>query len=213
MSKLLLLLILTISLHAHGGRVDKYGGHSLNGDYHKHDIKSKEGGYSRKNWKHWVDFDQDCQDSRAETLIKQSDIPVIFKTSRSCNVLYGQWVCPYTLKIFFKANKTDIDHIVPLKEAYLSGASSWPKEKKKQFANDPDNLLVTSASANRSKGAKDPVKWMPKNGKCAYIDRWIFIKEKYSLKFDPDELIKVMEINKHCKKLSLLLSDELNIEI
>jgi hypothetical protein len=37
------------------------------------------------------------------------------------------------------------------------------------FANDPGNLLATSASADRSKGAKGPDQWLPSFGHCEYV--------------------------------------------
>ncbi len=53
----------------------------------------------------------------------------------------------------------DIDHIVPLSEAWKSGASGWTTAKREQFANDLSiaQLIAVSASSNRSKGDSDPV--------------------------------------------------------
>ena len=118
--------------------------------------------YDRNEYGPWKDVDRDCQNTRHEVLIGSSAEPVQFKTEKQCLVVAGKWIGLYTGKVFTNARKIDIDHVVPLKEAHISGASGWTKEKKRQFANDADNLLAVSKSANRSKGAKDPAKWMPK---------------------------------------------------
>lgn len=111
-----------------------------------------------------------------------------------------KWIGLYTGKIFSNARQVDIDHVVPLKEAHISGASGWTKEKKRQFANDEDNLLAVSKSANRSKGAKDPAKWMPKNEAfhCEYIKKWVAVKEKYILYMDRKEQQKVNRVLEGC---------------
>ncbi|WP_236079024.1 HNH endonuclease family protein [Marinobacter nauticus] len=48
------------------------------------------------------------------------------------------------------AAEVDIDHVVPLNWAWGHGASSWPRQKREKFANDPVNLIPVEASLNRS---------------------------------------------------------------
>ena len=118
--------------------------------------------YTRKNWRHWIDADKDCQNTRQEVLIKYSQKKPSYKSGRNCRVAAGRWTCPYTGKVFTSPKGIDIDHIVALKEAHESGAHLWNKARKKAFANDFANLLPTQAGANRSKGHRDPARWMPK---------------------------------------------------
>jgi hypothetical protein len=47
----------------------------------------------------------------------------------------------------------NIDHIVSLKDAYESGASSWGASKKKTFANDRSNHVPSCGRVNSSKGS------------------------------------------------------------
>lgn len=99
--------------------------------------------YNRSDWKHWEDFDGDCQNTRQELLIVSSIVPVTFTNDRGCTVATGIWLGPYTGKVFLKSSDVDIDHIIPLKYAHDHGGSLWSPLLKKVFANDPDNIIVT----------------------------------------------------------------------
>ena len=155
------------------------------------------GPYNRADWPHWADLDHDCQNTRAETLIATSTIPAILD---GCRVIAGQWIGPYTGTTFTNTSKMDIDHIVPLAEAHASGAEHWTRDQRHAFANDPENLLPTSASANRSKGKKDPAQWLPplQTYHCEYAARWWLIKAKYQLTIDPTERLAVTKILLNC---------------
>ena len=112
--------------------------------------------YNRADWGGWIDADGDCQDTRAEILIRASVQPVRFRAGRECSVSSGLWRLPYTGGTLTNARQLDIDHIIPLKWVRGHGGDSWSVDQKRAFANDPDNLLVTSSAANRIKGAKGP---------------------------------------------------------
>ncbi len=147
--------------------------------------------YERKNWKHWSDLDKDGLDTRQEILMRDFD-----KQN-------NYWITPYLEKEVRNAGIIDIDHIVPLKEAYLSGGKDWSKEKKEIFANDEENLTVSYLSANRKKGSKDIAKWLPKFNKCWYIVKFTQIKKKYQLTFDKNEKKVINQYKKICKKTKI----------
>lgn len=153
--------------------------------------------YNRQDWPHWADLDGDCQDTRAEVLIIKSTAPLILQ---GCRVIGGRWFDPYTGEDFTDAGNIDIDHVVPLKEAHDSGGEDWSRARKKAFANDHENLLPVSASANRSKGSKDPAQWMPPLAAyhCEYAARWLLIKSRYQLAIDDAERIKLIKIILAC---------------
>jgi len=67
--------------------------------------------YLRKQWKHWSDADDDCQDTRQEVLIEESEIAVTFTDSDECRVLAGQWTDPYSGETFTDPRDLDVDHM------------------------------------------------------------------------------------------------------
>ncbi|MCK5074314.1 MAG: HNH endonuclease [Bacteriovoracaceae bacterium] len=156
--------------------------------------------YNRKLYRHWIDKDGDCQNERAETLIRHNIGQLKFKTKKQCMVIGGKWIDNYSGKIFTKANELDIDHVVTLKHAHKMGANNWNKKQKMEFANDPDNLLPVWKKLNRQKGAKGPTKWLPPNKSfhCTYFKKWNEIKSKYKLKQAKREIASISELSKSC---------------
>ena len=194
----LLLSLYSATTSAHGGGLDSSGGHNnrKTGEYHCHrepclsthqqvQSATKEATrssystlYARDHWGDWIDEDGDCQNTRAEILIRDSQTKVSFD---GCRVVSGLWNLPYTGGSTTSASQIDIDHIIPLKWAHGHGGDRWSDAEKQAFANDPDNLLATSSSANRSKGAKGPDQWMPAINRCSYARLWEGLIEKYGL--------------------------------
>ena len=142
--------------------------------------------YDRHDWKHWTDADGDCQDARNEVLVAESQTAVSYRTDRRCRVSAGEWLAPYTSTVVTNPSRLDVDHMVPLRNAHLSGASNWSAEQREQYANhleDPQHLIAVTASANRSKGASGPEDWKPDDRSywCRYAIDWITIKDRWDL--------------------------------
>lgn len=144
---------------------------------------STEAQYSRKLFKHWIDEDKDCQNTRHEVLIAKSLIPPTFKTVKKCVVQFGKWFDPYSGKTFTDAKELDIDHIIPLKYAFQNGAKNWTTEKREAFANDTENLIPVWNKLNRAKGYQGPDQWLPPNSEyhCDYFKKWKYIENKYQI--------------------------------
>lgn len=138
--------------------------------------------YNRDYFGGWKDTDRDCHDTRAEILMSLSTGPYAFR-SNGCTVDRGRWLDPYTGRIFTQAGDLDIDHMVPLAWAWDKGAWSWDQATREQFANDPVNLFAVEASANRQKGAKGPLDWLPPDTayQCEYVTRFERIRLTYKL--------------------------------
>jgi Protein of unknown function (DUF1524) len=123
-------------------------------------------------------------------------------------VVAGTWHDPYTgatlrftdLHDLRQAEAIQIDHVVPLAEAWVSGARSWSGTRRKAFANDLMELLAVDGPTNMSKGDGDPAAWRPRHGyQCAYARRWIEIKSRYALAVDPSESAALGQMLGYCR--------------
>ena len=142
--------------------------------------------YDRRNWDHWNDADDDCQDARQEVLIAESEVAVTYEDDRNCRVETGQWTGAFTGTVVTSPGILDIDHFVPLANAWKSGAWAWDDARKEEYANyldDPDHLIAVTRGANRSKGARGPEAWKPplESFHCEYATRWTNIKARWEL--------------------------------
>ena len=205
---LFLLYLYSATASGHGGGLDGNGGHNnrKTGEYHCHrepclsthqqvQSATKEATrssystlYDRDDWGGWIDEDGDCEDTRAEILIRDSQTKVSFD---GCRVVSGLWNLPYSGGSTTSASQIDIDHIIPLKWAHGYGGDRWSGGRKRAFANDPDNLLANYYSANRSKGAKGPDEWMPAINRCRYAQRWDRLIGKYWLVTTTSEIAAI----------------------
>ena len=159
--------------------------------------------YERTAWKHWTDEDGDCQKTRDEVLIAESEIPVTFKTTDNCKVTSGRWTDPYTGEVFTDPGDLDVDHMVPLQNAHRSGGWQFSYQTRRAYANDLDNsehLIAVKASANRSKGSKGPENWKPSNQAywCQYATDWEGIKIRWELTITEDEDAALEEMKESC---------------
>lgn len=142
--------------------------------------------YDRGQFGSWLDEDRDCLNTRHELLEMQSLVDVVH-SDNECRILQGEWYDPYTGMSISDASYLDIDHVVPLKFAWYAGAYRWTRDKRIDFANDELNLLIVSAAANRSKGAKSIDEWKPANTGFhdSYLEIWGEVCEKYKLSCFP----------------------------
>ncbi len=88
-----------------------------------------------------------------------------------------------------------IDHVVSLKDAFHSGASSWTDEERSTFSNDRGNHVSACRSVNSSKGAAVPAVFLTRSDDgigldyglvrvCEYLEIYFFVKITYGLSFD-----------------------------
>lgn len=147
-------------------------------------------GYDRSLFRHWIDADRNGCDTRREVLIAESTTPVVVGTG--CSITGGTWFSAYDDVTTTNASGFDIDHMVPLKEAWDSGAHSWDSTTREAFANDlslDESLIAVSASSNRSKSDRDPADWLPPSAgyRCTYVTSWITVKKAWNLSVDQRE--------------------------
>lgn len=166
--------------------------------------------YARDDWRHWIDADRDCQNTRAEVLVTESVAPVSFAPENDgdqCRVISGQWVGPWTGEVFTDASDVDIDHHVPLGHAHESGGWRWDAERKRAYANDlthPASLQATSAPVNRSKGKQPPDEWRPDEAAswCRYAADWITVKQRWDLTVTSYEVVVLEDMLATCDNTS-----------
>jgi DNA uptake protein ComE-like DNA-binding protein/outer membrane murein-binding lipoprotein Lpp len=158
-------------------------------------------GYDRDLFKHWVDADGDGCNAREEVLIAESLKKVT--VGSGCSISGGEWVSAFDLVVTTNPSNFDVDHFVPLKEAWDSGASEWNSATRQSFANDLGyemSLIAVSASSNRSKSDRDPADWLPPNNdyRCEYAVAWAQVKSRWSLSIDPKEKVALLELADEC---------------
>jgi hypothetical protein len=158
--------------------------------------------YERRDWRHWIDADGDCQDTRVEVLIEESTIEPTL-TVDGCRVTAGRWLDPFTDTVVTDPSKLDIDHLVPLANAHASGGWTWTAEQRESFANDlvhPDALIAVTASANRSKGARGPEEWRPPSDDywCVYGTSWAEVKARWDLTITEAERVALLDLRSTC---------------
>lgn len=151
-------------------------------------------GYAREQYgQAWFDADRNGCDTRNDILRRDLSDARFEAGRRDCVVEAGRLKDLYTgAEIVFErgaGSTLDIDHVVALADAWVTGAAEWKPERRVALANDPLNLLAVSAAANRSKGDRDAGRWLPpsRDAHCVYVARQIAVKVKYALWVTADE--------------------------
>ncbi len=158
----------------------------------------------------WRDIDGNGCNQRDDVLQRDA-LPGSITVGRqgACehDVLAGTFVDPYSgrmhvlddLKDLSQAQAVQIDHVVPLAEAWVSGASGWSQERRLRYANTLNVLLAVDGPTNASKGARDPAAWRPrKTYQCAYAVHWITIKYHWQLTVDRSEARALTQMLGYC---------------
>ncbi|MFC4079215.1 HNH endonuclease family protein [Amycolatopsis samaneae] len=144
-------------------------------------------GYSRKKFPHWIDQGDGC--NTREVVLKRDGADV--KVDEDCRPVSGSWHSPYDGETWDSPSDIDIDHLVPLADAWRTGASSWTTAKRRAFANDLDGpqLVAVTNYVNREKGDKTPDEWKPPlvSYWCTYAKMWTHVKHKWRLTITTEE--------------------------
>ncbi|MFD3687906.1 HNH endonuclease family protein [Nocardiopsis sp. NPDC058631] len=147
-------------------------------------------GYDRSLFPHWTDEDRDGCNTRMEVLIAEATVAP--ETDERCRLTGGEWQSYYDDRVHTEARGLDIDHMVPLAEAWDSGASEWTTARRRDYANDLGEevaLVAVTARENRAKADKDPAQWVPPSeaALCRYVTEWTAVKTRWSLDVDQAE--------------------------
>jgi hypothetical protein len=161
-------------------------------------------GYQRTAFKHWVDADKDGCSTRNEVLLAEAlNEP---EQGPKCKLTGGRWYSEYDDQYLEGPSGLDIDHRIPLAEAWDSGARDWTSADRQAYANDLGDeraLIAVTAKSNRSKSDQDPSSWMPPadGNRCEYVSQWVAIKTRWKLAIDPSEEAALAENATRCPNL------------
>ncbi len=114
----------------------------------------------------------ECLNTRGQVLKKFSNQPI--QVNQNCTVISGEWSDRYTGSVFNNPQEVQIDHVVPLKHAYMAGAFEWDKYKRCLYTNylgDSRHLIPVESRQNGLKSDKGPSEYLPPNlnYQCEYI--------------------------------------------
>ncbi|MDQ0994739.1 HNH endonuclease family protein [Streptomyces sp. V3I7] len=166
-------------------------------------------GYSRNLFKHWVDADRDGCNTRAEVLLEEAVVAP--ERTGTCTLAGGEWYSAYDDRYIDGARGLDIDHLVPLAEAWDSGASAWSAAEREAYANDLADaraLIAVSATSNRSKADQDPATWLPPavGYRCQYTADWIADKMRWGLSIDAAEQAALTNMLADCPDVPITVT-------
>ncbi|HET9143897.1 MAG TPA: HNH endonuclease family protein [Actinophytocola sp.] len=155
-------------------------------------------GYSRDLFPHWSTVSGAC--NTRETVLKRDGSNVV--TNSSCAAVSGSWFSPYDGSTWTAASDVDIDHIVPLANAWRTGASSWTTSRRQQFANDltGPQLIAVTDNVNQSKGDQSPATWKPPRTTywCTYARMWVHTKYRWTLTVNSAEKSALTDMLNRC---------------
>lgn len=158
-------------------------------------------GYSRDEFPHWHDVDGSGCTARQDALSAQAIGLVQRDLVRPCVIVEGDWYSLFDGVTFSGAPaEIDVDHVVALAEAWDSGADSWTRERRRQFANDPLNLLVVTRRSNQQKADLDAGEWKPPmdDAWCVTASMMVLTKLRYEMTVDAAERDGLVDMARTC---------------
>jgi hypothetical protein len=164
-------------------------------------------GYDRDLFTHWVDADGDGCDARREVLISEADEPV--SVGAGCALSGGRWFSYYDGVSWTDTGRIDIDHMVPLAEAWDSGARTWSASTRQAFANDLGDyrtLVGVTDSVNQAKGDQDPAEWLPAQQQCRYLREYVAVKLRWRLTVDSTERSAMQSLASSCTNSTITVT-------
>jgi hypothetical protein len=153
-----------------------------------------------------VDLDKNGCDTRNDVLRRDLGAITLKPGTNGCVVTAGSLSDPYSgsTVAFQRGSSTSadvqIDHVVSLQNAWVSGAAAWSTAQRQQLGNDPMNLLAVSGPLNAQKGDADAAGWLPPNTgfRCAYAARQVAVKYTYGLTVTAAERAALVAVLSTC---------------
>lgn len=148
----------------------------------------------------WISQGDGC-DTRAVVLKTESLRPTT--QNQYCTVKTGRWYSFYNARYYTNAygGAVQIDHVVPVENAWVSGAWRWSHATRVRYYNDLGDkrtLVAVDQHDNEAKGDQDPTHWMPSHGKCRYLRSWVAVKTRWHLSVTATERATLLRIASGC---------------
>lgn len=126
------------------------------------------------------------------SVLRQESLSSVTTGSSSCDIRAGLWDSWYDGARITDPTLLEMDHLVALKEAWISGAERWSDSQRRDYANDiadPATLTMVLSASNQSKSAADPASWLPPRAaaRCTYLQDWVIVKARWNLSVDSAE--------------------------
>ncbi|KAM0434691.1 hypothetical protein ACHAPT_003790 [Fusarium lateritium] len=157
--------------------------------------------YDRDLFPHWETVEGAC--NTREFVLQRDGTNV--QVNSACAATSGSWRSPYDGATWTQASDVDIDHMVPLQNAWIppkSGAASWTTSKRKEFANDitRPQLWAVTDNVNQAKGSDTPADWKPPltSFYCTYAKSWIQVKSYWKLTITTAEKSALGDMLNYC---------------
>jgi hypothetical protein len=164
-------------------------------------------GYDRALFQHWIDADGDGCSTRNEVLLAEADDPPT--VSGTCTLSGGRWFSYYDRVSWTSTSDLDIDHMVPLAEAWDSGARTWTSTVRRDFANDLGDyrsLVAVTDNVNQAKGDQDPGTWLPQYDRCRYLREFVAVKHRWRLTVDSAEKAAMTSLASSCTNTTITVT-------
>jgi hypothetical protein len=151
-----------------------------------------------------VEFGRNGCNTRDDVL--RRDLVNLVVRSGTCFAQRGTLRDPYGGQVidFVRGPSTSdavqIDHVVSLSDAWYKGARNWDDQRRRDFANDPRNLLAVAGNANFDKAFRDAASWLPPNVafRCEFVARQVEVKSAYGLWVSGKEKDAMADVLRDC---------------
>ncbi|EKD18334.1 uncharacterized protein L3040_004711 [Drepanopeziza brunnea f. sp. 'multigermtubi'] len=135
----------------------------------------------------WDPVVENC--NAREEVLRRDGIDVV--VNKACAPVSGIWYSPYDgINSTFPLD-VEIDEMVPLLNAWRSGASEWTTQEREKLANDLNEpqLWVVTDDIHEEKEDSEEAFWKPPlvSFHCTYAKSWTKVKSAYNLTITDEE--------------------------
>ncbi|MBK6873059.1 MAG: HNH endonuclease [Kineosporiaceae bacterium] len=154
----------------------------------------------------WGDPDGNGCDTGNDVLAR--DLTSTKRAGDHCVVTGGRLLDPYvgrTVTARSVSGTIALDFVVPLADAWTSGAHAWTDQQRRDFLDDARNVQAVQASTTAKKRNRDASGYIPSSVRyrCTYIARQIGLKYHYRLTVSDAERAVMTQVLTTCPNQSL----------